>query len=138
MTDFNDYTEIRGIKYYNWVKRITQAHLAGKNSSTLCGMAMLGSNYARHFEQQHWNRCEECYNAAQSVKLDDAGKLKAIEHMIEEENNTYDCYPGSDSYDTMPGELRTFITRLLYLLDDKPVKIPMYQPDAQTLCVEEK
>lgn len=55
MTDFNDYTEIRGIKYYNWVKRIKQAHLAGKNSSTLCGMAMLGSNYARHFEQQHWN-----------------------------------------------------------------------------------
>ena len=32
MTDFNDYTEIRGIKYYNWVKRIKHAHLAGKNS----------------------------------------------------------------------------------------------------------
>ena len=24
-----------------------------------------------------------------------------------------------------------------WLVDDKPVKIPMYQPDAQTLCVEE-
>ena len=127
MTDFNDYTKIKGIKYFNWVKRIRQAHLSGKASRTLCDMPMLGSNYARDFKQQHWNRCKECYNAAQSVKLDDAGKLKAIEHMIEEDVHQY-----------MEAELEFFIRRLRLLLDDAPVKIPQHLPDAQTLCVEEE
>ena len=67
MTDFNDYTEIRGIKYYNWVKRIKQAHLAGKNSSTLCGMAMLGSNYAELYTEADWNLCDKCYTIIEEV-----------------------------------------------------------------------
>ena len=127
MTDFNDYTKIKGIKYFNWVKRIRQAHLSGPASRKLCDMPMLGSNYARDYEQQYWNRCKECYNKAQSIKLDDAGKLKAIEHMIEE-----------DSHEYMDAELGFFIGRLRFLLDDEPVKIPQHLPDAQTLCVEEE
>ena len=125
-TDFNDYTKIKGIKYFNWVKRIKQAHLSGPKHETMCGMPMLGSNYARDYQQQHWNRCKKCYNTAQSVKLDDAGKLKAIEHMIEEDSHQY-----------MEAELEFFLRRLRLLLDGEPVKIPQYMPDAQTLCVED-
>ena len=125
-TDFNDYTKIKGIEYLNWVKKLKQAHLSDPGYKTICGMPMLGSNYARYYKQQHWNRCKECYNKAQSVKLDDAGKLKAIEHMIEEDSHQY-----------MEAELEFFLRRLRLLLDGEPVKIPQHMPDAQTLCVED-
>ena len=133
MADFNDYTKIKGIKYFNWVKRIRQAHLSGPASVTLCGMPMLGNNYARDYEQQHWNRCEKCYNKAQSVKLDDAGKLKAIEQLIEEESHEAEYMGGY-----IEPELASFIARLALLLKGEPVKIPGHLPDAQTLCVEEE
>ena len=59
-------------------------------------------------------------------RLYDAGKLKAIEHMIEEDSHQY-----------MEAELEFFLRRLRLLLDGEPVKIPQYMPDAQTLCVED-
>ena len=127
-TDFNDYTKIKGIKYFNWVKRIKQAHLAGPEHTTMCDMPMLGSNYARDFEQRHWNRCEECYNKAQKVKLDDAGKLKAIKHLLEE-----DVFDHLEEHNYLEPDLTYFAFRLRDLINDIPVKIPSHLPNCEEL-----
>ena len=65
MSDFNDYTKIKGKKYFNWVKRIKQAHLSNNNDhSTLCSMPMLGNNYSKIYKKETWVKCPECYYKA--------------------------------------------------------------------------
>ena len=61
------YTEINGKAYFNWVKRIRQAHLATEGSTTLCKMPMLGSNYNSAYPRDTWKTCEKCYSIAKGV-----------------------------------------------------------------------
>ena len=58
------YTEIGDNTYFNWVKRLRQAHLAGTGSITLCGMPMLGNNYASIYQKDDWMDCDKCYKKA--------------------------------------------------------------------------
>ena len=125
---FNTHTRIKGINYFNWVKRFKQAHLSGPGSATMCGMQMLGSNYSEAFEQRDWKRCEECYNNAHKVELDDAGKLKAIKHLLKE-----DVFSFLENGDYVEPELRGFAFTLIALIDGKPVKIPSYLPNCKEL-----
>ena len=48
--------------YSLWVKRLGDCHLAGRNASeTVCGMPMLGNNYAKHLEAGEMHKCDKCW-----------------------------------------------------------------------------
>ena len=53
--------------YMHWVKRLRQAHLSEGGSRTLCGMPMLGSNYAELYSEADWNLCDKCYTIIEEV-----------------------------------------------------------------------
>ena len=61
------YTKVGDNTYFNWVKRLRQAHLAGTGSITLCGMPMLGNNYASIYQKDDWMDCDKCYIAIEEV-----------------------------------------------------------------------
>ena len=68
MAKANIYTIINEFPFYNWVKRIRQAHLSRQGESrTLCGMPMLGSNYARAYKREDWKKSEDCYRKAKII-----------------------------------------------------------------------
>ena len=50
---------------FNWVKRLGQGHISGPGSTTLCGMAKLGNNYAGHIRVTM--PCQECIDAVPTV-----------------------------------------------------------------------
>lgn len=58
------YTKINNVDYFNWVKKLRQAHLHKEGTSTLCGMYMLGNNYADIYTPDIWSKCKECYSIA--------------------------------------------------------------------------
>ena len=48
--------------YYDWVKKLGQWHKAEKGSSTtVCGMPMLGNNYASTIPETDRKKCEKCF-----------------------------------------------------------------------------
>jgi len=45
---------------YDWVKRLGQWHLADSNG-VICGMPMLGNNYAREIPECDRKKCPKCH-----------------------------------------------------------------------------
>ena len=46
---------------YEWTKRLGQQHWSkSSQNETLCGMPMLGNNYAKHIKDEDKNPCAEC------------------------------------------------------------------------------
>jgi len=57
-------------KYYDWVKRLGQYHLSiGGQSTTLCGMPMMGNNYAKVIPKDERTKCNKCFNIAEIRSL---------------------------------------------------------------------
>ena len=79
------YTKINDKTYFNWVKRIRQAHLAGVGSSTICEMPMLGNNYADIYRKEDWIKCDKCYTKAEEkiwtaeLKMGETLKIRVTE-----------------------------------------------------------
>lgn len=49
--------------YREWTKKLGQKHWSKDGESgTLCGMPMLGNNYAKVLKDEHKKECEECKN----------------------------------------------------------------------------
>lgn len=47
--------------YFEWTKKLGQQHFVGRGKSeTLCGMPMLGNNYANHLKKEEKTLCKEC------------------------------------------------------------------------------
>lgn len=61
----NPRIEITGFEplvLYDWVKRLGQWHLfQGDDSCTICGMPMLGNNYAKIIPKDQRTKCEKCF-----------------------------------------------------------------------------
>jgi len=56
------------IKLHEWVKRLGQQHwYTGGSMRTLCGMPMLGNNYAKERHEGKKTPCEECKAKAVSL-----------------------------------------------------------------------
>jgi hypothetical protein len=50
------------MKTNDWVKKLGQWHLAEPNKgTTLCGMPMLGNNYANIIDEKDRIKCKECF-----------------------------------------------------------------------------
>jgi hypothetical protein len=49
-------------KFSEWTKKLGQQHfaMADGTSTTLCGMPMLGNNYARDYHQEDKTPCTTC------------------------------------------------------------------------------
>jgi hypothetical protein len=46
---------------HEWTKRLGQQHWSQRGeSTTLCGMPMLGNNYANHLQQSDKTPCSRC------------------------------------------------------------------------------
>lgn len=47
---------------YDWVKKLGQWHLSERgDSETICGMPMLGNNYARDIPEAERQKCPKCH-----------------------------------------------------------------------------
>ena len=46
--------------FFEWTKRLGQQHFAMGGGSTLCGMPMLGNNYARDYYEEDKVPCQDC------------------------------------------------------------------------------
>jgi len=52
---------IGGYGLYEWVKKLGQQHLAwSSDTTTLCGMSMLGNNYAKALDDKDKKLCKDC------------------------------------------------------------------------------
>jgi hypothetical protein len=59
--------------FYEWTKRLGQQHFSmGGEHETLCGMPMLGNNYARHLDQEDKQPCRTC---AERMEFIQTGEL---------------------------------------------------------------
>jgi len=57
---------------YEWVKRLGQQHWSIAGSSvTMCGMPMLGNNYAKHLGNNNKKPCKDCQEQIQRNKGED-------------------------------------------------------------------
>ena len=45
----------------SWVKKLGQWHLSGGNGQTLCGVPMLGNNYAKYIPENERVKCDKCF-----------------------------------------------------------------------------
>ena len=45
----------------SWVKKLGQWHLSGRNGQTLCGVPMLGNNYAKYIPENARTECPDCF-----------------------------------------------------------------------------
>ena len=45
----------------DWVKKLGQWHLSGGNGQTLCGVLMLGNNYAKYIPENERTKCSKCF-----------------------------------------------------------------------------
>ena len=45
----------------SWVKKLGQWHLSGGNGQTLCGVPMLGNNYAKYIPENERTKCDKCF-----------------------------------------------------------------------------
>ena len=45
----------------DWVKKLGQWHLSGGNGQTLCGVPMLGNNYAKYIPENERTKCDKCF-----------------------------------------------------------------------------
>lgn len=58
-----------GIGLNAWVKRLGQWHLSHNGqTTTLCGMPMLGNNYSHIIPESERRRCRECFAAAAKLR----------------------------------------------------------------------
>jgi len=58
---------------YEWTKKLGQQHWQIPNEpTTLCGMPMLGNNYARVYNQEDKTPCPKCAHEAQLYRLDES------------------------------------------------------------------
>tara|TARA_R100001480_G_C4630540_1_gene167846 strand:+ start:64 stop:303 length:240 start_codon:yes stop_codon:yes gene_type:complete len=46
---------------WSWVKKLGQWHLSGGNGQTLCGVPMLGNNYAKYIPENERTKCAKCF-----------------------------------------------------------------------------
>jgi hypothetical protein len=47
---------------YDWVKRLGQWHIVENSThGTICGMALLGNNYAREIPECDRKKCPKCH-----------------------------------------------------------------------------
>lgn len=54
---------------YEWTKRLGQQHWSERGTSTtLCGMPMLGNNYAAHLTEEQKAPCEKCLAKEQELR----------------------------------------------------------------------
>ena len=57
---------------HEWTKRLGQQHWQIPNEpTTLCGMPMLGNNYARHLTEDDKTPCPQCQNQIHMFRLDE-------------------------------------------------------------------
>ena len=57
---------------FTWVKRLGQRHYSIPSSGqTLCGMPMLGNNYAKLIPEGDQEECTECARGAVSIAFED-------------------------------------------------------------------
>jgi len=47
-------------QFFEWTKKLGQQHFSMGGGETLCGMPMLGNNYAREYEQEDKTPCPTC------------------------------------------------------------------------------
>ena len=59
------------MSYLNeWTKKLGQQHWNVRDEpTTLCGMPMLGNNYARVYDQEDKTPCPQCQNQIQMFRL---------------------------------------------------------------------
>ncbi len=59
---------------YEWTKKLGQQHwsIPGTYTGTLCGMPMLGNNYAKHIDEEDKTPCPQCAHQAQLYRLDES------------------------------------------------------------------
>lgn len=49
---------------YDWVKKLGQWHQSiGNSPTTICGMPMLGNNYASYIPEADREKCKECFKS---------------------------------------------------------------------------
>lgn len=46
---------------YDWVKKLGQWHKVEKGGTTICGMPLLGNNYARDIPECDREKCPKCH-----------------------------------------------------------------------------
>lgn len=51
-----------GVELYPWVKKLGQWHqFNGSSATAVCGVPMLGNNYARFITEKDRTKCKECH-----------------------------------------------------------------------------
>jgi len=76
MTEILNYVPrvAKDLGLYEWTKKLGQQHwsVPGSYSGTLCGMPMLGNNYAKHIDEEDKTPCPQCAHQAQLYRLDES------------------------------------------------------------------
>lgn len=59
---------------YEWTKKLGQQHwsIPGSFEGTLCGMPMLGNNYAKHIDEEDKTPCPQCQQQVQMFRLNES------------------------------------------------------------------
>ena len=59
---------------HEWTKKLGQQHwsIPGSYTGTLCGMPMLGNNYAKHIDEEDKTPCPKCAHEAQLYRLNES------------------------------------------------------------------
>jgi len=60
-------------QFYEWTKKLGQQHWSIPNEhGTLCGMPMLGNNYARVYDQEDKTPCRSCAERKDFIETGEA------------------------------------------------------------------
>lgn len=63
------------LEFFEWTKRLGQKHWAkGGEAETLCGMPMLGNNYAEQMDPKWKESCEECIIKKEEYAEEERGR----------------------------------------------------------------